>query len=92
MVIALSTLDLRPRPKIDTPFEKPSSKTQLLIADIWKSLLGLEEIGINDSFFELGGTSLKAVEMISRLKNDHGLLVSVINLFEKPDRNLRLRV
>jgi acyl carrier protein len=42
--------------------------TQQLLADAWRELLGVEQVAPGDNFFDLGGSSLLAVELISRLR------------------------
>jgi acyl carrier protein len=50
------------------PFVAPSSPVEKEIANIWSELLGFEEIGINDNFFDLGGHSLLAMQVLSRIR------------------------
>ncbi|MBI5804930.1 amino acid adenylation domain-containing protein [candidate division TA06 bacterium] len=54
------------------------------LADIWKELLGLAEIGIDDNFFWLGGHSLKATVMASTIRKKFGVEVPLIRIFEQP--------
>lgn len=51
----------------DKEFIEPNTPLQLKLALIWKDILQLERIGINDHFFELGGNSIKATQLISRV-------------------------
>lgn len=51
------------RPALDTPFAAPRSDVECRLADIWATLLELDEVGVNDSFFELGGDSLLLLRM-----------------------------
>ena len=62
----------------------PRTPTEQRIADIWARVLGVERIGINDSFFDLGGHSLLAMQLISRIREDFGLEVPLVHLFENP--------
>lgn len=52
------------RPGLDTPFVAPRSELEQQIADIWAELLELDEVGIADDFFELGGDSILAMRMV----------------------------
>jgi amino acid adenylation domain-containing protein len=77
-----------PEPKMeridDEAFAAPRSKTEQMIADIWKELLQISRVGINDSFFDLGGHSLLLPRMLRRLKVDFGKQLSIVNLFQYP--------
>ncbi|MCX3307244.1 phosphopantetheine-binding protein, partial [Bacillus sp. NEAU-CP5] len=44
---------------------------ETLLSDIWQEVLGLDQIGVSDNFFTLGGDSIKGIQMASRL-NQHG--------------------
>src|SRR5260370_41551247 len=46
----------------------PDSPLQIQIAEIWHRLLGRTDVGIDDDFFELGGDSLQATEMLLKLE------------------------
>jgi amino acid adenylation domain-containing protein len=77
-----------PKPKIERRDEEayaaPRSKTEQKIADIWKELLQISRVGINDSFFDLGGHSLLLPRMLRQLKADFGNQLSIVNLFQYP--------
>src|SRR5579862_5182916 len=62
----------------------PRNETEELVAKIWRELLGQCRIGIHDDFFRLGGHSLVATQMISRLSNACGLELPVRAIFEAP--------
>jgi acyl carrier protein len=65
-------------------YEAPDTEVQNTIAEIWQAVLRLERIGLHDSFFELGGTSLSLVEVRSRLREALGCEVSLVDLFRSP--------
>lgn len=75
---------LHARPKLETPYEAPSGKTQAAVVEIWRELLGIEPIGIRDNYFDLGGNSLSAIQLASRLKDTFGVDVSVPRIFNAP--------
>jgi amino acid adenylation domain-containing protein len=58
----------RGRHEVSQPFVEPRSEIEELIAQDWREVLTLEKIGIYDNFFEIGGHSLSAMAVISRLK------------------------
>ncbi|MFT3803348.1 MAG: SDR family NAD(P)-dependent oxidoreductase [Burkholderiaceae bacterium] len=72
------------RPELSTAFEPPAPGRQTLIADIWRELLGLDQVGAHDNFFELGGHSLLAIQVVSRLRQATGADVAVRLLFDHP--------
>ena len=54
-----------------------------MLAEIWQTFLGIEQIGIHDNFFELGGDSVVAIHFIARV-NEAGLQLSPQQLFNNP--------
>jgi acyl transferase domain-containing protein/acyl carrier protein len=62
--------DIDDRPDIDTEYEAPSNEIEITIAAIWSAILGINRIGINDSFIELGGNSLLAIQLVSGLGDE----------------------
>jgi acyl carrier protein len=73
-----------PRPSVSTLFEAPAEGKEQYLAEIWRDLLGLDQIGANDNFFELGGHSLLAIQVISRLRDAWGRNIGVRVLFDHP--------
>ena len=65
-------------------FVAPRSPLEQEVADLWRSLLGVAEIGAEDDFFDLGGDSLTATQVAARLREDHGLALELAELFEHP--------
>jgi acyl carrier protein len=45
----------------------PRTDTEAIVAKVWREVLGLEQINVHDSFFELGGNSLLAAQLVGRL-------------------------
>ena len=60
------------------------STFEAALADIWRNVLGRRHIGRNDNFFEIGGTSLKAVQMVATIKAKLNQNLSIVTLFECP--------
>lgn len=60
---------LHPRPDLQNPYVAPSNDLERLIADIWAKTFGFEKVGVYDSFFDLGGDSLIAVQMVNSAKS-----------------------
>lgn len=73
----------------------PRTEQEELIAGIWSELLQVEEVGIRDDFFELGGTSVIAMQIMARLEKETGKRLPLAGLFtsntvEKLARQLEL--
>jgi len=64
--------------------EGPRNRSEEGLVDIWKELLGLEWVGINDNFFAIGGHSLLAIRLISALRKELGVEVSIQAIFDHP--------
>ena len=73
------------RPVLSTQFLSPQSALEHQIVSIWQEVLGMSEVGVSDSFFELGGNSILAVKVHHRLENDLGLKCDFIELFKHPN-------
>jgi hypothetical protein len=57
---------------------------QATLLDIWRKVLGRSRIGVNDNFFEAGGTSLRAVQVIALIKKELNRNLAIVTLFECP--------
>jgi amino acid adenylation domain-containing protein len=64
--------------------EAPRNSAEEAIAAIWKEMFKLDQVGIHDDFFDLGGHSLLAIKVMSRLRDQFGIDLPVLNLFENP--------
>jgi amino acid adenylation domain-containing protein len=62
----------------------PRTPTEEVLAGIWATVLGVEEVGVHDNFFDLGGHSLMAVQVMSRLWDSWQVDVPLRTLFEAP--------
>jgi len=96
--LLLDALPLTPNGKIDrlalsqrcdyvsdeTAFTEPQTPTEEEIAEIWTALLGLEKVGTNQNFFDLGGHSLMATQLISRVRSCFGVELALCDFFAAP--------
>jgi phthiocerol/phenolphthiocerol synthesis type-I polyketide synthase E len=71
-----------PRPDISTPYMAPRDELEERVVAAYAEMLGLDRVGVHDSFFELGGDSLMAMQLITRLRDEHGVDIPVPTLFE----------
>ncbi|HSG38012.1 MAG TPA: phosphopantetheine-binding protein, partial [Thermoanaerobaculia bacterium] len=69
------------RPNIPTPYVAPSTENERRLAVIWQATLGIEQVGVNDNFFDLGGDSILGIQVIARA-SDAGFQLSPDQLFE----------
>ncbi len=66
-------------------FVAPRNAQEIAIAGLWTRLLGLDQVGIHDNFFDIGGHSLKAVTLIARLSSELGLTgVTPLGFYQAP--------
>jgi len=72
------------RPKLELAFVAPRTPEEETIAEVWREVLGLEDVGIHDNFFELGGHSLKATQVMARLRTALQIELPLRTLFETP--------
>lgn len=65
-------------------YEAPKGQVETTLASIWQSLLAAPRVGRHDHFFELGGHSLSAVRLVTRIRTEFQVDVSVASLFDRP--------
>ena len=97
--ISMDSMPLTPNGKIDRkalpapnthevsselPFEPPRTPTEQLVAEVWAEVLKIEKIGIHDNFFDLGGHSLQATRVTTRLNQQTNLDIPLRTFFENP--------
>jgi amino acid adenylation domain-containing protein len=62
----------------------PSTAVEKLLASVWKEMLGIESVGVRESFFELGGNSILTVRLAKRLRKEFGYEISLRDIFRNP--------
>ncbi|MFE4108626.1 type I polyketide synthase [Almyronema epifaneia] len=73
-----------PRPQMGTAYVAPRTPIEQKTAEIWQQYLGITNIGIHDPFFELGGDSLLATQVISAMRQAFAVDLPLHSLFETP--------
>ncbi|MGP4104714.1 beta-ketoacyl synthase N-terminal-like domain-containing protein [Nonomuraea sp. KM90] len=73
-----------PRPMLRTDYAPPRTEPEARIADLWGAYLGIDQVGVHDPFFELGGNSLLGMAMVLALEKELGRPVAPAVLFEHP--------
>ncbi|MBB3713099.1 acyl transferase domain-containing protein/thioesterase domain-containing protein [Limimaricola variabilis] len=77
VIAAPETAELQPEARFET-------ETEARLAKHWAALLGVEGIGPDDSFFDLGGHSLTAVRLFAAIRRETGTALPISALFETP--------
>ncbi|WP_329793388.1 amino acid adenylation domain-containing protein [Lentzea sp. DG1S-22] len=80
-------LDLRALPDPEIAAEEPDEPrtlTEVAVANLWRQVLGAESIGRDTNFFDLGGHSLKAARILSRIEGELGVRLPMRSLFDHP--------
>ncbi|MCP4350754.1 MAG: amino acid adenylation domain-containing protein [Desulfobacterales bacterium] len=72
------------RSGISTDYVQPRNPLEEKLAEIWESVLEREKIGINDNFFDLGGHSIKATKLASRIHKQLKAEIRLREIFESP--------
>jgi len=72
------------RPELHTPFDAPRDETERQVARVWQDALGIDAVGINDSFAELGGHSLIAVRIVAEISKAFKIDLPLRALFDAP--------
>ncbi|MFD0318146.1 amino acid adenylation domain-containing protein [Streptomyces flavalbus] len=65
-------------------YAAPRDETERIVAEVWADVLGLERVGLDDSFFDLGGHSLLATMAVSRIAQRLGREIELRTVFEHP--------
>ncbi len=79
---ALPAPDVK-RPDLDVAFAAPTTDAQKTLANVWADLLGIDRVGIDDNFFDLGGNSLLSIQCVAQLEG-HGLKLPIVKLYQHP--------
>ena len=74
----------RSGPVFGTRYAAPGSEPERRLAEVWQRVLKVEEIGIDDNFFDLGGTSLLGLQIVREIRNGLGVELSPLAVFEAP--------
>lgn len=71
------------RPDLDVAYAAPTTDVQRKLATVWADLLGIDRVGVDDNFFDLGGNSLLSIQCIAQLEK-HELELPIVKLYQHP--------
>jgi len=72
------------RPDLDTRYAEPRNEAEERIARIWQEALHLARVGVHDNFFEIGGSSLPALQVITQVNRAFQVELPIAAFFESP--------
>ena len=72
------------RDGLNSNYRAPKCRAEETLVRIWEKTLGVTPIGIDDDFFELGGESITAIQLLNSIDKKLGVKISLIALFEYP--------
>jgi oxalate---CoA ligase len=75
---------LRERHREDVPMHESRTQLEGLFTTMWARIIGIERVGLRDNFFEIGGDSAAAVELIAGVEQVTGRRLTIAALFEAP--------
>jgi amino acid adenylation domain-containing protein len=99
VVVRLDELPLTPNGKVDRKalprvdeigrdaldaMVAPRDALELQLCKLWESVLGVDAVGVDDDFFEIGGHSLLAVQLFARIEEALGMSLPLVTLFRAP--------
>lgn len=72
------------RPNLDADLVLPTGPVEEMLAEVWQEVLGVDQVGVHDDFFQLGGHSLLATQIVAQLQHDYDIEIPLRLLFESP--------
>ena len=70
--------------RLAQPYAEPRNDTERTLAEIWRKALGMDQVGIEDSYFDLGGDSLLAAMIFAETETAFGIKIPMAILTETP--------
>jgi acyl carrier protein len=79
------------RPDLEAAYAAPETEAERIIAGIWQEVLGLDSVGVNDNFFDLGGHSLQMIQAHAKVREVFNRDISMLEMFQYPTIKLVAR-
>ncbi|HEX8078667.1 MAG TPA: beta-ketoacyl synthase N-terminal-like domain-containing protein [Jatrophihabitans sp.] len=73
-----------PRPRLRTEYVAARTELEIVIAEVWQAYLGIDQVGVHDPFFDLGGNSLVGMAMVHAVESKLDAQIAPAVLFEHP--------
>lgn len=76
-----------PKPERSTPALSPVSArnaTEQRLAELWSEILGLDQVSVEENFFDLGGTSLLGLQLVTRIQKQFNVTLRAVKLYQYP--------
>lgn len=81
---AVREITLHPRPQLSTEYSEPESQLEKDVARVLQQYLAMEQVGLDDNFFELGLSSLDIIQVNGYLKEVLGREIPLVTMFTYP--------
>ena len=92
VIAAMTAANLQTR-SLSSLAVEPTTETERELADLWRRLLNLSTVGVDDDYFALGGTSVLAVSMFAEVARRYGVKLPLTSILESPTvRTLAQRI
>lgn len=70
----------------------PETESELKLFNIWKNVLGHEDFGLDDDFFQIGGSSIKGIQLLSRIHKTNQVQLALTDIFLHPSISSLLQI
>ncbi|MCP4151599.1 MAG: SDR family NAD(P)-dependent oxidoreductase [bacterium] len=82
--VAVPSKRLQNRPNLNSSYVAARSKNEKILVNVWQNFFGIDKIGIQDDFFDLGGDSLQAANILNRIHKELNIRLSLNDFFDNP--------
>jgi amino acid adenylation domain-containing protein/non-ribosomal peptide synthase protein (TIGR01720 family) len=70
------------RPGLEQPFVAPATPEEAAWAEVWREVLGVDRVGVQDNFFALGGDSIRSIQILARAR-ERGLTATLQEIYQR---------
>ncbi len=76
--------EIHERPQLSSEYMLPQTECERKVVSIWQEFFGINEIGVLDDFFEMGGDSLKAITIVTKIQKELNTEIPLSEIFNRP--------